>query len=108
MDDKDNCFESESSMPGALSNRWVRLAMIWVAWTLVGLFFTSQVVVSTMYMEKRPPLGKVLLMQMSICPLWALATPLVWWLARRFCIEWQNWRRRILFHLVVGLLLVSM
>jgi hypothetical protein len=40
-------------------------------------------------------LEKVLLMQMSICPLWALATPLVWWLAKRFCIEWQNWRRRI-------------
>src|SRR5258705_10769838 len=59
-------------------------------------------------MEKPPALGKVLVMQMSISPLWALATPLVWWLARRFCIERQNWRRRILFRLVVGLLLVSM
>jgi sensor histidine kinase YesM len=82
--------------------------MIWGIWTLVGLFFTSQIFVSTIYMEKRPPLGSVLFMQMSICYLWALATPLVLWLARRFRIERQNWRSRILFHALGGSALVGL
>jgi LytS/YehU family sensor histidine kinase len=59
-------------------------------------------------MEKRPPLGSVLFMQMSICYLWALATPLVLWLARRFRIERQNWRSRILFHALGGSALVGL
>jgi LytS/YehU family sensor histidine kinase len=58
-------------------------------------------------MEKRPPLGRVLFMQMSVCYLWALATPLVFWLARRFRIERQNWRSRIMFHAFGGLALVG-
>ncbi len=82
--------------------------MIWGIWTLVGLFFTSQIFVSTAYMEKRPTLNRVLFMQMSICYLWALATPLVLWLARRFRIERQNWRSRILFHAFGGVVLVGL
>jgi LytS/YehU family sensor histidine kinase len=74
----------------------------------VGLFFASQMVLNTFYMEKHLPLGKILFMQMSICYLWALATPLILWLARRFCIERHNWPSRVLFHAIVGLLLVSM
>jgi two-component system LytT family sensor kinase len=85
----------------------VRFGLIFVAWTVVGLFFTSQVLFNSIYMEKRMPTGNVLFMQMSICYLWALITPLVLWLARRFRIDRDKWVKRTLFHLVVGTLLVG-
>jgi two-component system LytT family sensor kinase len=108
MNDTFDYSEAPSNLTRLLKHRWFRLAMIWGVWTLVGLFFTSQIFVSTAYMEKRPTLSRVLFMQMSICYLWALATPLVLWLARRFCIERQNWRSRILFHAVGGIALVGL
>ena len=107
-DDTLDSAEASSSVARLLKLWWFRLALIWGAWTLVGLFFTSQIFVQTAYMEKRPLLGRVLFMQMSICYLWALATPLVLWLARRFRIERQNWRRRILFHALGGVALVGL
>jgi two-component system, LytTR family, sensor kinase len=108
MDEIVDYSETQSRIGRLLERRWFRLAAIWGAWTLVGLFFTSQILVSSAYMEKRPPLGKVLFMQVSICYLWALATPLVWYLARRYCIERQNWGSRILFHALGGLTLVGL
>jgi LytS/YehU family sensor histidine kinase len=99
--------QTDSGVNRLLGRRSVRLAMIWVGWTLVGLFFTSQVLVSYLYMKNSIPLDKALFWQMSACYLWALATPLVFWLARRFRIERQNWSRRLLLHAIVGLLLVS-
>ncbi len=107
-DDTLDSAEASSSVARLLKLWWFRLALIWGAWTLVGLFFTSQIFVQTAYMEKRPLLGRVLFMQMSICYLWALATPLVLWLARRFRIERQNWRGRILFHAFGGVALVGL
>ncbi len=108
MNDSLDYSGAPSRLARLLDFLWFRLAMIWGIWTLVGLFFTSQIFVSTIYMEKRPPLGSVLFMQMSICYLWALATPLVLWLARRFRIERQNWRGRILFHALGGSALVGL
>jgi len=90
-----------------LQSRLVRYALIFVVWTLVGLFFTSQVLFNSIYMEKRMPLGNVLFMQMSICYLWALTTPLVLWLARKYRIDRANWPRRTLLHVVVSVLLVG-
>ena len=107
MNDTLDYSETPSRLRSLLTRRWFRLALIWGVWTLVGLFFTSQIFVNTVYMEKRPLLGRVLFMQMSVCYLWALATPLVFWLARRFRIERQNWRSRILFHAFGGLALVG-
>src|SRR5882724_3235835 len=107
MNDTLDYSETPSRLRSLLTRRWFRLALIWGVWTLVGLFFTSQIFVYSVYMEKRPPLGRVLFMQMSVCYLWALATPLVFWLARRFRIERQNWRSRIMFHAFGGLALVG-
>ncbi len=90
-----------------LERRLVRYGLVVTVWTLVGLFFTSQVLFNSLYMEKPMPVGHVLIMQMSICYLWALATPLVLWLSRRFRIDRANWPRRTLLHVVVSVLLVG-
>jgi len=65
------------------------------------------------YSEKQPVvLLRAFLIQASACYLWALATPLVLWLAKRFCIQRDNWLRRSLLHfgfslVLTGFLLVS-
>ena len=107
MNQIDNCEENQSNALRFLERRWIRIAIIWTGWTIVGLFFTSQMLLMQLYMKERPPLAKMLFLQMSICYLWALSTPLILWLARRFSIERQNWVRRVTFHLGVGTLLVG-
>jgi two-component system LytT family sensor kinase len=101
-------FPTNSTRAGQLLQRTVvRFALIFGTWTLVGLFFTSQVLFNSIYMEKRMPLGNVFFMQMSICYLWALTTPLVLWLARRFRIDRDRWPSRVLLHSLVSVLLVG-
>jgi len=107
MDNTVGSEETQSGVNRLLARRFVRVAIIWIGWTLVGLFFTSQILVSYSYMEKSIPFDKALFWQLSICYLWALATPLVFWLARRFRIERHNWSRRLALHAVVGLSLVA-
>jgi sensor histidine kinase YesM len=107
MDSNFEITEPPSRALQLIKKPWVRFGLILVAWTLIGLFFTSQVLFNSIYMEKRMPTGYVLFMQMSICYLWALATPLVFWLARKFRIDRDKWLRRTMFHLGVGTLLVG-
>jgi sensor histidine kinase YesM len=90
-----------------LSKRPVRFGLIWGAWTIVALFFSTQVYVMY-YSEKQPiPWGRSFLVQATACYLWALATPLVLYLARRFRIERNNWLRRTALHCLFSLALVS-
>jgi sensor histidine kinase YesM len=81
--------------------------LIWGIWTVVALFFTTQVYVS--YYAQNEPIRYLqgFLVQTSVCYLWALATPLILWLARRFRIERSNWVRRSLLHLLFSVVLTS-
>lgn len=90
-----------------LSRRFVRFGIIWGVWTIVALFFSTQAYL--MYYAERQPIryAQGFLFQASACYLWALATPLVLWLARRFCIDRTNWWRRTALHFLFSLLLVS-
>src|ERR1044071_6127072 len=88
------------------SRRLVRYGLIWAVWTIVALFFSTQVYVSS-YARKEPiSLGEYVF-QATACYLWALATPLVLWLSRRYCIERHNWRRRAALHFGISILLSS-
>src|SRR5215218_8239881 len=90
-----------------LSRPLVRIALIWGVWTIVALFFSTQAYL--MYYAERQPIryAQGFLFQASACYLWALATPLVLWLARRFCIDRSNWLRRTALHFLFSLGLVS-
>jgi two-component system LytT family sensor kinase len=90
-----------------LSRRLVRYGLIWGIWTVVALFFTTQVYVS--YYAQNEPIRYLqgFLVQTSVCYLWALATPLILWLARRCRIERSNWVRRSLLHLLFSVVLTS-
>ena len=90
-----------------LSRPLVRFGLIWGAWTMVALFFTTQAYVMATAENQPVRYGRQFLIQTSACYLWALATPLVLWLSRRYCIQRHNWMRRGAFHFFVSIALVS-
>lgn len=88
------------------SRRLVKYGLIWGIWTIVALFFSSQVYLMN-YSESQPMRYTEFLLQVSACYLWALATPLVLWLVGRFRIDRSNWLRRAAFHLVISVVLAA-
>jgi signal transduction histidine kinase len=96
-------LESQSATHAWLEKSWVRVALIWGTWAFVTFFFASQIY-TVYYKEQNPiPFRRALFTQGVICFLWALATPFVLWLARRFRIDRNNWRRRVPLHFLMGL-----
>lgn len=89
-----------------LSRRLVRYGLIWGVWTIVALFFSSQVYVMSYAAESKPTAGDFLLQGLA-CYLWAIATPLVLWLAQRYRIERHNWLQRFLLQFLFSLAVVS-
>ena len=102
-----NSIPEEQSRAEQLLQKWpVRLGLIWSVWTVVAFFFATQVYMLYYHEEKPVPFRRALFIEGVGCFLWALSTPLVLWLARRFRIERNNWRRRVPFHFVLGLGLI--
>src|SRR5262245_27951526 len=89
-----------------LSKPLVRYGLIWGIWTIVALFFSTQIYLMN-YAEKQPiRYTHSFLVQAAAAYLWALATPLILWLSRRFCMDRTNWLRRGALHLVISVVLV--
>jgi two-component system LytT family sensor kinase len=87
--------------------RLIRLGIIWGVWTLVALFFSTQIFMMY-YSERQPiPYKRAFLVQGSACYLWALVTPLILWLGRRFRIDRNQWFRKVALHFLFSLVLVS-
>ncbi len=60
------------------------------------------------YSERQPiPYARAFLVQASACYVWALVTPLVLWIARRFRIDRENWMRKVVLHVLFSVALVS-
>src|ERR687885_2083565 len=87
---------------GGRREKWTRLALVWGVWTLVGLFFASQVYVYFARTEKAVPLWKSVAWQVLAAYVFAVSTPLVLRLARRFRIGRSNWRRGLSVPLLAG------
>jgi two-component system, LytTR family, sensor kinase len=88
-----------------LQRFWVRVSLVWGTWAIVAFFFATQIY-TAYYKEQNPiPFRRALFMQGVACFLWALATPFVLWLARRFCIDRNNWLRRVPLHFLLALTL---
>lgn len=100
--------EGKSRVAQLLQKRRTRLAMIWGIWTIVALFFSTQVYMMYYSGNQPIPYAKAFFVQASACYLWALATPLVLWLARAHRIGRHNWYKKVLFHVAVSVGLSSL
>ena len=82
-----------------VQRRWVRWGLIFVCWTMYGLFFASQEIEQQFY-NQRPVLWKQSLAIWLVCGyVWAVLTPAILYLSERFRIEVGNWARGVLIHL---------
>ncbi|MBV9180766.1 MAG: histidine kinase, partial [Acidobacteria bacterium] len=68
-------------------------------WTAVGIFFFTQAVIQKFLSREPTPWQHYLVSWMVGVYLWALVTPIVLWLGRRFPLERRNWARRMAIHL---------
>ncbi|MDT7806634.1 MAG: two-component system, LytTR family, sensor kinase [Acidobacteriota bacterium] len=93
-------FDAEGGGWGG--RRWARLGFIWGVWALVGLFFSSQIYFYFLHTEKQLSLPRSLAWQMSAVVVFALSTPLVLRLARRYPFERHAWWRALIVHLLAG------
>src|SRR4051812_26368837 len=85
---------------------WARAAFIFCVWTIIGLVFSAQWYFAAFRSEQPVPWTRSLYVQMSWGYLWALATPVILWLVRRFPIDKQKWLRNSVIHLFTSTLLV--
>ena len=107
MDEVTNNLEEQSRAERLLQRRSVRLGLIWGIWGIAALFFATQVYMMYLKGEGRISFFRGFLLQALSCAIWALATPLVLWLARRYRIERNSWRRTLPLHFAIGIALVS-
>jgi signal transduction histidine kinase len=85
--------------------RWPRIILIWAIWTVIGIVFTLQYYFTSFRSQHPVKFTDSLYVQITWSYLWALATPLVLWLATRFPVERHNWLRNSLIHLPLSVLL---
>lgn len=90
-----------------LSRRSVRYGLIWGIWTIVAFFFSTQVYLMDYARSEPIRYAQGFFVQAAACYLWALATPLLLWLSRRFRIERSNWTRRLGQHFLFSLVVCS-
>jgi sensor histidine kinase YesM len=85
---------------------WARALVIFGVWTIIGLVFSAQWYFAAFRSEQPVPWSRALYVQMSWGYLWALATPLVLYLVRRFPFDKQSWPRNLLAHALFSTLLI--
>jgi two-component system, LytTR family, sensor kinase len=77
-------------------------AIIFGAWTLLGLLVTTQDYIGYLGMEKSFSWWAFLLLELPFAYLWAALTLLILRLADRFRIERKHWFRNLVIHLLIS------
>ena len=92
--------------PAAHASKWKIAALIFGAWTCVGLFRAIERYTLDPTMQNRLEFGfrEALAQNLVSCYIWAAFTPLVVWIARRRAIHRAERARLILSHLSASLL----
>jgi two-component system, LytTR family, sensor kinase len=77
--------------------------LYFLIWTIVGLFFFSQGLTHRLLQHDPAPWWHYLLSWLTGMYIWALLTPVLLWLGRRFAIERPHGTGRVALHLVLSL-----
>jgi len=94
---------SETYRRSFWSQRWLKWGHLFAAWTLFGLFFVSQLLISRAYKGRALDLRHTLINWLTCAYLWGALTPLVLYLSRRFRIE-RGRLRNLPLHLLASLI----
>jgi two-component system, LytTR family, sensor kinase len=98
---------SHGAAPPKAEARAIRWGMILAIWTVYGLITVAQQHVSWVLSRGIAlPWWKSLVMQMPIAYGWALMTPVILWLGRRFPLNRERWPTSVAVHLTVCLTFV--
>lgn len=76
--------------------------LYFLLWTLFGLFYFSQGMTQRLVLHDPIPWWRYLVAWLVGVYVWALLTPAILWLGRRFPIERDNWLRRTALQLLLG------
>jgi two-component system, LytTR family, sensor kinase len=87
---------TNDSEPGP--RRWAVWAVVFGIWTFFGVLNASQVFIGMRAEGMDHSFGTMLAWQLSNWYLWALLTPLILWLGRRFPFERATWVRSLAVH----------
>ncbi|HEX7174864.1 MAG TPA: histidine kinase [Pyrinomonadaceae bacterium] len=91
---------TETEKKPVWQRRWFLWALIFGVWTFLAFFFTGQVYFSRRIMERPIPWSEVAREQFIYPYMWALATPLILWLAGRYPVERPRLKQHLLIHLL--------
>src|SRR5436190_10022088 len=73
--------------------------------SLLGLFFAAQMHYSSAAFGRPVSWGQALYWALGDWYEWAILSPLIFWLSRRFSFERSRWRSSLAFHFVAGVVL---
>jgi two-component system, LytTR family, sensor kinase len=82
--------------------RSVAIVVVFLAATVAGLYFATQLQLAYPPSVRSPSWGRALLVNLVFYWLWGAAVPLVWHLARRFPLDQQSWRGSLPAHLAIA------
>lgn len=87
-----------------MRRRLLKFALIFGGWTLFGLFFTSQEYLRMAYAGRPVDVGRLSAGWLGSAYVWAILTPFVFYLARRFPLESGRLLRNVPIHCAASVL----
>lgn len=91
--------------PRGKPGKWRLAAKVLLIATLLGFFFAAQIYYSAASFHHSVSWGQALYWAFGDWYEWALLSPVIFWLCRRFRFDRQSWRKSLPVHLVAGLVL---
>ena len=76
--------------------------LYFLLWTVLGLFYFSQGVSQRLVSQDTTPWWRYLVAWLLGVYIWALLTPAILWLGRRFPLERRRWARPVTIHLLLS------
>jgi two-component system LytT family sensor kinase len=89
-----------------LGRRWVRWTAVFLVWTAVGLFFASQASMWDRFLfRQQVPWQRALSTNLTFYYIWAVLTPFVIWIGKRFRLEKKQWGKSLAVHFPISIAL---
>jgi two-component system, LytTR family, sensor kinase len=98
-------IHDDQARPREKPGKWRVGAKVLLIATLLGLFFAAQIYYSAASFHHSVSWGQALYWAFGDWYEWALLSPVIFWLCRRFRFDRQSWPKSLPVHLVGGLLL---